>query len=217
MCWTWGNEEPPTADIPKDRAHMVGGEPIRMDKLVPMHRWEAGDRGQAAQYYKTLLVRGIPHSEGTRRALEPTRIPNQVWRYRGAPYYLEQQMDRMRLTAQVTKRAHHSREFHQVSHLLGELSERLVKMVSNGHVDLNIKEAEAISAVLEQCDEHVAQLCMVAAAAAQAVDEARMAYGLPLRHRVVNVLCEYDVPVPSEETEQQPLSPHKSKKGERVS
>ncbi len=192
QMWTWGDETPPTDSI-NVGSHSVGGEPMRgdkrMEKLVPMHSWEVnGDRADAARYFSGLLKNGIPHSANV--VVAPTR----VWRYRGAPYYLDQQMERLKLTLMQCKRARDSNEFHRISGLLGQLSEQLVKAMRNGDVKLDIREAVGVNATLDQCDDWVAQLFMTAAAAAQAVDEARAAYKLPPKPRPFLIICDYDMP-----------------------
>ncbi len=192
QMWTWDNETPPTESIDPS-SHSVGGEPMRgdkrMEKLVPLHTWEVtGDRSDAARYFAGLLKDGIPHSKNV--AVAPTR----VWRYRGAPYYLDQQMERMKLTLMQCKRARDSNEFHRISNLLGQLSEQLVKAMRNGDVSLDVREAVGVNATLDQCESYVEQLFMTAAAAAQSVDEARAAYKLPSKPRPFLILSEYDVP-----------------------
>jgi hypothetical protein len=195
QAWTFGDEEPPTSNIPDDKPHVVGGiilaDEKRMQRLVPLHRWESTDRAGAAHYYKnSLLKNGIPHS--TNVVVAPTR----VWRYRGCPYYVDQQVERFRATGNLAKRAYRSDEFHRISHLLGQLSEQLVKQIlHNGEVVLtNDKEVASVEATLSQCEEYATQLHVLAAAATQALDEARAAYRLPPKQRELAVLCVYDVP-----------------------
>lgn len=210
QTWTWDNETPPTDSIDLND-HSVGGEPMRgekrMEKLVVLHRWEAGSRDDAARYFTGLRQNGIPHS--TNVAIAPAR----VWRYRGAPYYLDQQMERLKLTLMQCKRARDSNEFHRISGLLGQLSEQLVKAMRNGDVILDPRESAGVNATLEQCDDYVAQLFMTTAAAAQAVDEARAAYKLPPKPRPFEILSEHDVPSgPPTETNGESHHVHDKKK-----
>jgi hypothetical protein len=213
QTWTWGDEEPPTANIPaadarKDRpAHFVAGQLVHMDRLQPLHRWEAGDRGQAAAYFVTLLKNGIPHVPAT----EIAKVPLRVWRFRGAPHYIEQQGERLRLTTQTVKRAVDNKELRWMAGLLSQLSERLVRVFNNGDVHLDPKEAEAVHSTFLQAEESIARLHLLAASSAHAVDEARAAYNLPPYARPFAVTCEFDPNLQTNGEVVEPSSPHASK------
>ncbi len=172
---------------PKDNVQETVNNKAPLAPMVPLHRWEGtGNIDDEIRYFNGLKKNGIPHTP------EVPVAPGKVWRYRGLPYYLERQNARFRTTPMQIKRAQENKEAHRASAVLGQLSEQLIKRSVGGKIDLMPTEAAQIDAALGQCENEVTRLHLIAASLAQAVDEARVAYGLSPIIRSFEVLCDLD-------------------------
>ena len=227
-CWTWGDEQPPTEfrsslpppapdegpvyDVPlNERQKAQGAKAVKraiaegrmlptveghipLQKMVPLHRWDADHRDTALAYFRRLQKDGLPHTNG-----KLAHAPSRVWRYRGSPDYLEQQIQRLRLPASIKKRAQTNKEVCQASTLLGQLSERLIKCASNNgeNISMTPQERADINAAIDEGERFVAILVCATAGMAQALDEARAAYKLPPKQRDFEIISVYDQPAES--------------------
>lgn len=116
-----------------------------------------------------------------------------MWRFRGTPYYLEAQGDRLGLSKVLTDRARHNPEVYRVSVLLGQLCERYYRApkVDDCAVVLPAELAQ-IRGTLGQCEQELEKLHALAAAAQAMVDEAHLAFGLDIPARGFRVECDFD-------------------------
>jgi hypothetical protein len=170
----------------------VNAGPIR--KLELVHTWEVHGkddnecRTQGAEYFRKLLRDGIPHTDPRQLFQAPSR----VWRFRGFPQFLAAQGARMRLPAAYAKKCEVNPELAKISQLLGQLSERFIKGSRLGGISaIQGNDKTSANDAIEICEQSVARLHLVAAAAAQAVDEARAAFGQSIV-REFSVVSEYD-------------------------
>ena len=125
-----------------------------------------------------------------------------MWRYRGTPYYLDAQGDRLGVSKVLTDRARHNPEVYRVSVLLGQLCERYHRASKNdGRAMVPPAELAQIRGTLGQCEQELQKLHALAAAAQAMVDEAHQAFGLDPPERLFRVQCDFDdLPAPADLT-----------------
>ena len=125
-----------------------------------------------------------------------------MWRFRGTPYYLDAQGDRLGLSKVLIDRARHNQEVYRMSVLLGQLCERYHKAAKEGgRAVLPPAELAQIRGTLGQCEQELEKLHALAAAAQAMVDEAHLAFGLGVPDRCFRVKCDFDdLPTPADLT-----------------
>jgi hypothetical protein len=125
-----------------------------------------------------------------------------MWRYRGTPYYLDAQGDRLGVSKVLTDRARHNPEVCRVSVLLGQLCERYHRAPKkDGRAMVPPAELAQIRGTLGQCEQELEKLHALAAAAQAMVDEAHRAFGLDAPERRFRVKCDFDdLPEPADLT-----------------
>jgi hypothetical protein len=116
-----------------------------------------------------------------------------MWRFRGTPYYLDTQGERLGLSKVLTDRARHNPEVYRVSVLLGQLCERYHRAPKeNGCAVVPPAEQAQIRGTLSQCEQELEKLHALAAASQVMVDEAHQAFGLAAPERFFRVQCDFD-------------------------
>ena len=165
--WTWGPNTRPSNPA-----------------FAPLYRWHANKWDEAVAHFNSLRKNGIPNVQDP-KAQAPTRL----WRFRGFPSYLTVQAQRMRMPDILIKRTLQNKQMHDLSVSLASVSETAVKMSLGGLTDIKRNQ---LKMALEHAEDDVSRLHMLAAAAAAAVDEARVAYGLEPYQRSFHVHCEFD-------------------------
>jgi hypothetical protein len=123
-----------------------------------------------------------------------------MWRHRGSPHYLEAQSKRLGISKVLADRSRHNAEIYRCSHLLAQLCDRYHRAPKNeyGVPTFYGPELAAIKGTLEQAEIESHKLHMIAAAAAQMIDEAWEAFGLSAPDgRAFRVVCRFDDPPPS--------------------
>jgi hypothetical protein len=125
-----------------------------------------------------------------------------MWRFRGTPYYLDAQGDRLGLSKVLTDRARHNPEVYRVSVLLGQLCERYHQArKQDGRAVVLPAELAQVRGTLGQCEQELDKLHALAAAAQAMVDEAHQAFGLDAPERRFRVKCDFDdLPEPADLT-----------------
>ncbi len=131
-----------------------------------------------------------------------------MWHYRGTPFYLDRQGERLRLPRLLTHKARHNREIHEISTLLGQLCERWHRARKERDKPVFTPiELEYVQGTLRQCEAELDKLHALAGTAAAMCDEAWEAFGLAPPQRRFAVLCDFDPPGPAADS---------SRKGPRV-
>lgn len=116
-----------------------------------------------------------------------------VYRFRGAPYYLDQQGDRLGVPKILTDRARHNPEIHRVGVLAGQLCERWHRAPRcDGVPAFGLPELAQVRGTIGQIEQEVAKLHVLAAAAQAIADEARAVYGFEAADHDYHVACAYD-------------------------
>ena len=125
-----------------------------------------------------------------------------MWRFRGTPYYLDAQGERLGLSKILTDRARHNPEVYRVSVLLGQLCERYHRArKEDGCAVVLPAELAQVRGTLGQCEQELQKLHALAAAAQAMVDEAHQAFGLDVPERRFRVKCDFDdLPEPADLT-----------------
>jgi hypothetical protein len=121
-----------------------------------------------------------------------------MWRFRGTPFYLEKHSKRLGIAPILAKRAQHNPEIYRISVLLGQLCERYHKArKEHGKPVLGRLELNQVAGTLDQAEQLCQSLHMLAAAAAEIIDEAHSAFGTePTRGRVFEIMCNLDPHTP---------------------
>jgi hypothetical protein len=123
-----------------------------------------------------------------------------MWRFRGTPYYLDAQADRLGLSKVLVDRARSNAEIHRISTLLGQLCERYHHAPKEDGRIASVFPAELaqIQGTLGQAECESYKLHALAAAAMAMIDEAHRAFGLAPPKRTHRVVCEFDAePLPA--------------------
>jgi hypothetical protein len=119
-----------------------------------------------------------------------------MWHFRGSPPYLQRQADRMGFAPMLAHTARHNAEMHRVATLMGQLSERLHRTRrDNGRPLIGRLEAAQIMGTLDQAENEVRKLHMLAAAGAQMIDEAYRAFDLVPPARTMSIHATSDRPI----------------------
>lgn len=198
----WDGKPPldPTIPVAQQKANRAatkrilgGAQPI--NNLVPLCTWEvngsteAENRLAALNFFKGLQRDGIPHTNGHAQA------PQRVWRYKGSPVYLDRHIARLRLPARISAHGQKLTEVKAVSSLLGQLSNTYFKAIpKDGKPSLLPSERLAVKAALDQAEEFVGTLAAATAGMAEALDEARAAFGFDPKPRDFELISVYDQP-----------------------
>jgi hypothetical protein len=124
----------------------------------------------------------------------PERFTCSMWRFRGTPFYLDAQADRLGISRILADRARTNAEIHRVSTLLGQLCERYHHAPKQDGRIATVFPAELaqIQGTLGQAECELAKLHALAAAATAMIDEAHQAFGLALPQRTHRVVCDFD-------------------------
>jgi hypothetical protein len=124
-----------------------------------------------------------------------------MWRYRGTPPYLSQQANRLGISQVLADRARHNAEIHRCSVLLSQLCERYHRArKEDGRLLIGGAELAQVTGTLAQVEQECGKLHVLAAAAADMLDEARRAFGIPVPPRHYLFLSDFDeptIPLPS--------------------
>jgi hypothetical protein len=116
-----------------------------------------------------------------------------MWRFRGTPYYLDAQADRLGISKVLVDRARTNAEIHRIATLLGQLCERYHRAPKeDGRAVVFAAELAQIQGTLGQAECELSKLHALAAAAAAMVDEAHRAFGLAAPQRSHRVACDFD-------------------------
>jgi hypothetical protein len=194
--WTYEGQLPSTGGKidPKTKVLIDDRSPVQ--KLVIRYRWDStGNFKDDDAQFRAIQQKGIPGYvdpafPGSAR-FEPQKgsAPSRVWRYRGVPAYVDNQARRFRATQLLAKVLHQNRELHKMEGQMGELSNRIMQQRG---LPLNEPQIKDVMAILAQCERQVQGLHILAAAGAQAVDEAIAAFGLEMPPREYVVLSVFD-------------------------
>lgn len=116
-----------------------------------------------------------------------------LWRFRGTPYHLDRQGDRLGLAKVLIDRARHNPEIYRVNTLLSQLNERYHRAPKDGdRAVLAPADLAQVRGTLGQCEHELEKLHALASASASMLAEAYAAFGLdgPARH--FRVACDFD-------------------------
>ena len=120
-----------------------------------------------------------------------------MWRFRGAPHYLDRQAARLGITQVLADRARHNPEVYRITVLLGQLSERYHRARRENDVPvLNTTELAQIRGTLEQCEMELQKLHMLAGAADMMLCDAWLAFGFHEPDRTFKVVSVCDTILP---------------------
>jgi len=119
-----------------------------------------------------------------------------MWRFRGSPYYLDQQAVRLGVTKVLADRARHNAELYRISMLLAQLSHQYhnVRKV-DGQPQLGRHELSQIRGTLEQCEHELQKLHVLAAASDAMMADAWEAFGFPKQSREFGVYTSIDTSI----------------------
>ena len=125
-----------------------------------------------------------------------------MWRFRGTPYYLDAQGERLGVSKVLIDRVRNNPEVYRVSRLLVQLCERYHRAQKDGHrAVVPSAELSQIRGTLGQCEQELEKLHALAAASQAMIDEARAAFGLEAPGRRFRVRCDFDdLPAPADLT-----------------
>jgi hypothetical protein len=116
-----------------------------------------------------------------------------LWRFRGAPHYLNDRGAKMGISPILLRRANHNNEILRVAVLLAQLAERYHHTrKEDGKPVFWPLELKGIGATLEQAECEVAKLHALAVAAVTMVDEAYEAFGIDQPPRPYAIRLEHD-------------------------
>jgi hypothetical protein len=119
-----------------------------------------------------------------------------MWRFKGSPYYLDQQAKRLGITQVLADRARSNPEIYRLAVLLAQLAGRYHgARMENGTPVFYMTERAQIKGTLEQCELELQKLHMLAAAADAMLSEAWEAFGFPKPIRIFEVNSVPDTPV----------------------
>jgi len=118
-----------------------------------------------------------------------------VYRFKGTPFYLDRQAERLGLPRVLTDRARHNKEIHEIATLLGQLCERWHQARKlAGRAVFQGPELEQIKGTLGRCERELEKLHALAGTAAAMCDDAYAAFGLSPPERPFAILCDFDAP-----------------------
>lgn len=116
-----------------------------------------------------------------------------LWRFRGTPYHLDRQGERLGLSKVLTDRARHNPEIYRVNTLLGQLNERYHHAPKDdGRAVLSPPDLAQVRGTLGQCEIELEKLHALASASATMLAEAYTAFGLDGPVRPFRVACDFD-------------------------
>lgn len=116
-----------------------------------------------------------------------------LWRFRGTPYHLDRQGERLGISRVLTDRARHNPEAYRISTLLGQLSERYhAAPKRDGVAVFSPPDLAQIRGTLSQCEQELEKLYALAGAAQSMIDEAIAAFGIEPPTRHFRVACDFD-------------------------
>ena len=116
-----------------------------------------------------------------------------LWRFRGSPYYLDQQALRLGISQVLADRARHNSEIYRLAVLMSQLSERYHRArKEDGIAVFYATERDQIRGTLEQCEMELQKLHMLAGAADAILSDAWQALGFPDPHRSFRVTSDHD-------------------------
>jgi hypothetical protein len=119
-----------------------------------------------------------------------------MWRFRGSPYYLDLQAERLGVTKVLADRARHNAELYRISMLLAQLSHRYYNVRKvDGQPQLGRLELAQIRGTLEQCEHELQKLHMLAAASDAMLADAWEAFGFPKQSREFGVYTSIDTSI----------------------
>ena len=116
-----------------------------------------------------------------------------MWRFRGTPFYLEAQANRLGLSKDRLREAWGNAELHRVSGLLGQICQRYHGAPKDaGRAVVIPTELAQIQATLGRCERELEKLHALAATAEAMLEEAHAAFGLECPRRQFRVQCDSD-------------------------
>ena len=112
------------------------------------------------------------------------------WHFRGTPYYLSKQGERLGITSVLIDRARNNQEIYRVSVLLSQLCDQYHKRpkAEDGTSIMTPSELSQVRGTIHQIEQEVAKLHALAAAAAEMADGARGAFGIEASERTYFVV-----------------------------
>ncbi len=147
----------------------------------------------------------------------------ELWRFRGAPCYLDIQGHRLGVSKVLTDRARHNPEIHRITVLVAQVCERYHRLPKEHYIAMAPPpELAAVRSTLAVAESEMAKLHVLAASAQAMIDDGYAAYGMAPPHRHYTVACEFDAeivrPGTNGQTEHEPpseadLKPIKAEKG----
>src|ERR1039458_1004651 len=116
-----------------------------------------------------------------------------MWRYRGTPHYLADQAKRLGVAQIMADRARNNAEIYRISVLLAQLCERYHRArTEDGKPVFERIELAQIKGTLEQCEQELGKLHVLAASAQSMLEEAWSAFALDIPDRHFCILSDYD-------------------------
>lgn len=167
------------------------GEPAGPDPEFPLDVFSA-EHNSAVARFNSQKEHGIQR-EHRRHGFDRERG---LWRFRGTPYYLDQQGERLSVTKVLTDRARHNTEIYRVSTLMAQVSERYHKSPKDdgGIPHIVGMHRPEVRDTLLQCEQELQKLHVLAAAVQSMIDDASKACEIQLPERHFKITCVFDEP-----------------------
>jgi hypothetical protein len=119
-----------------------------------------------------------------------------MWRFRGSPHYLDQQAARLGITKVLADKARNNAEIYRVAVLLAQLSDRYHRArKEDGSAVLGRIELAQVKGTLDQCEQELQKLHMLAAASDAMLADAWRAFGFPKQCRNFEVNTAVDTSI----------------------
>ena len=116
-----------------------------------------------------------------------------MWRFRGTPFYIAHQAQRLGITQVLADRSRHNPEIYRAAVLLSQLCERYHSLRKEGDEPImGPAELGQIKGTLGQIELELQKLHMLAATADVMAGEAWAAFGLEPPERSFRVISQYD-------------------------
>jgi hypothetical protein len=154
-----------------------------------LHRFDAGDEAAARRHYETLRQTGCPRDPAVVSNADGDAVPGaRTWHYRGDFHHARRMLEPFGLPPNTDRAVTADEHFRRINILMGQLCGAYHKLRrENGVAVMQPREREEIRRALAKVEDIVAIAHLVAAAIADAVDPAYVAFGIPngRRFRVV--------------------------------
>jgi len=177
-------------------------KPEHPDRYV-IYQFDAPDDVAANAMLAKMKREGFPEPEQAQPETPsmPAAPPPKLWRFRGAPHYLDQQGPRVNSPPVEMHKARTCRELHAPATIIGQLCDRYhsLRKGEHGIPVIDHLTSQQFYASLATIEVAVAKLHGIAAASAQMSDETHIALGFPVPNRGFSVTSAYDTPQPAHE------------------